>query len=78
MKEPTKIESMNEFMSLQNLPDKPIKEAIALQLQTEKYLKALEEAIKTLRKTECYGANSSPFDFEWPKPADLLRMAKNI
>ena len=41
-------------------------------------LLALEAAIKTLRKTECFGDNRNQFDFEWPIEKDLLQMLINI
>ncbi len=37
---------------------------------------ALETAIKTMRKSVCFGRNSNPEDFEWPKPSDLRNMTK--
>ena len=55
----------------------PIK-YLSVKLQTEKYLKALEAAIQTLRKTDCYGDKSYQLDFEWPKANDLLQMPKNM
>ena len=30
-----------------------------------------------MRKTECFGGNRKPFDFEWPLPTDLFNMRKN-
>ena len=36
---------------------------------------ALETAIKTMRKSVCFGRNSNPEDFEWPKPSDLRNMS---
>jgi len=47
-------------------------------LPAEQQLAALEAAIKTMRRTDCYGANPESIDFEWPKPADLLQMANKI
>ncbi len=29
-----------------------------------------------MRRTVCYGKNSNPEDFEWPKPSDLRNMTK--
>jgi hypothetical protein len=59
-------------------------------LQTEKQLqefkfeveksqvpRALEAAIKTMRKTGLYGYNTD-FNMEWPLASDLLQMAKNF
>ena len=43
-----------------------------------KHLKALEEAIQTMRRTDCYGYAGNKPDFEWPTPNDLLQMSKNI
>ena len=40
-------------------------------------LTALEEAIKTMRRTEVYGRDGQNDDFLWPTPNDLLQM-KNI
>jgi hypothetical protein len=47
-------------------------------LPAEQQLAALEAAIKTMRRTDCYGLNEYSIDFEWPKPADLLQMANKI
>jgi hypothetical protein len=30
-----------------------------------------------MRKTECFGWNSFPINFEWPTEKDLLQMPKN-
>ncbi len=69
---------MKDLMCLQNLSDKSITvEAISLQKQTEKYGKAVEQAIKTLRKTTAYGYATQP-NFEWPTANDLLQMPKNM
>ena len=73
-KDPSKVEVINEVMMQENLT------AIALLLKTEKYLKALEAAIQTLRKTECYGDNypNKQLDFEWPLANDLRQMPMNM
>ena len=41
------------------------------QLQAEKHLQALEGAIKSMRKTECWGRNYAP-NFEWPTAQNLM------
>ena len=50
-----------------------------LKLEVEKplSLRALEAAIKTMRKTGLYGYNTD-FNMEWPLASDLLQMAKNF
>ena len=54
-----------------------MKDALMKEKQVQaQHLAALEEAIKTLRKTDCYGYNGKPCDFEWPTPKDLLQMPK--
>jgi hypothetical protein len=40
-------------------------------------LAALETAIKSIRKTGCYGTKNKN-NFEWPKADDLRNMLKNI
>ena len=47
------------------------------QAKAEKHLQAIEAAIKTMRKTECWGIKSSALNFEWPSAQDLLQMLKN-
>jgi hypothetical protein len=42
----------------------------------KKRKQALETAIQTMRKSVCFGRNSNPEDFEWPKPSDLRKMSK--
>jgi hypothetical protein len=37
---------------------------------------AIEAAILTIRKSACFGRNTEPLDFEWPKPNDLRQMSK--
>jgi hypothetical protein len=52
-----------------------------LQLQpslVEKRMYALNEAIQTLRKTDCFGDTRFPVGFEWPSPIDILQMPKNV
>ena len=29
-----------------------------------------------MRKSDCYGVNPNPVDFEWPKPSDIRQMSK--
>ena len=29
-----------------------------------------------MRKSGCYGCNTKPIDFDWPKPSDLRQMSK--
>ena len=43
----------------------------------DQQLAALETAIKSVRKTGCYGVNYN-ITFEWPKADDLRNMVKNI
>ncbi len=54
-----------------------MKEAYDGKLVEISNFQALEEAIKTMRRTECYGL-SRDVDFVWPMPDDLLQMKKNI
>jgi hypothetical protein len=48
-----------------------------MQESTEKHLQALEAAIKSMRKTECWGRNVFATNFEWPPAQDLLQMLKS-
>ena len=48
-------------------------EKLKQKLEAENDLKALQEAILTMRKTEWYGYSSKP-DFEFPTANDLLQM----
>ena len=55
-----------------------MKEAYDEKLVEISNFQALEEAIKTMRRTECYGYSGDDVDFVWPMPDDLLQMKKNI
>jgi hypothetical protein len=54
-----------------------MKEAYDEKLVEISNFQALEEAIKTMRRTEVYGFTDNAVDFEWPMPNDLLQMKKN-
>jgi hypothetical protein len=43
----------------------------------EKHLQALEAAIASIHKTECWGRNTWALNFEWPTKQELLEMLKN-
>ena len=65
---------MSEFMSL---PESQFEEIYSSIKEKQLRLAALNAAIKTLRKTACYGYNGIQPDFEWPTPKDLLEMSKS-
>ncbi len=43
----------------------------------EKHLQALEAAIASIRKTECWGRKDYALNFEWPTKQELLEMLKS-
>jgi hypothetical protein len=43
----------------------------------EKHFQALEAAIASIRKTECWGKNNFALNFEWPTKQELLEMLKS-
>jgi hypothetical protein len=42
-----------------------------------KHLQTLETAIKSMRKTECWGYNGCAINFEWPTAQELLQILKS-
>ena len=72
-----KVNNLIERVSLSENEYKSFKE-FKLQKEKEKQLQAaIETAIKTMRKTECWGCNCKALNFEWPTAQDLLQMLKS-